>query len=210
MADKYVQSSPVLQYDDGTLVATERIGPQGQMLTDFVHGEFYEASRIGTLFWAANQAATAVSVAYTINPYTGLCLYNPVGNNRDLILRGASFKASIAIVALTVVGLMGGYVASGAITAHGTPLVFGTAIGCCNLGSNAVCTALVDSSCTMVGPKLMVPMVGTMLAAAGLIDSGTYADFHGGFIIQPGAYVAFHALTAVTGMGCFIWEEVKR
>ncbi len=44
MADKYVQSSPTYNVTDGTLLSTERVGPQGQLLVDQVHGE----SRRGT------------------------------------------------------------------------------------------------------------------------------------------------------------------
>ena len=209
MADKQVQDSPTLKYTAGTITTAERIGPQGQLLTDSVHGAMYESSRNGTLFFAANQAATAVSVALTLT-YTGLALYNPVGNNRDLIVRAVAFKPSIAIVALTVVGLMGGYVSTGAITAHTTPLVYGTAIWPCNLGSTATPTALVDSAATIVAPHIIMPFCGTSLAAAALQDGANYVDMHGSIILQPGAYAAVYALTAVTGIGGIFWEEVSR
>jgi len=209
MADKQVQDSTTLKNAAGQTIEIERIGPQGQILNDQLHGTMYEASRIGTLFFAASQAATAVSVALTTT-YTGLCLYNPVGNNRDLIVRAVAFKPSIAIVALTVVGLLGGYVSTGGVTAHTTPLVYGTAIWPCNLGSTAVPTALVDSAATIVAPKVIMPFCGTSLAAGALQDGSDYVRMDGAVILQPGAYVAVYALTAVTGIGSIIWEEVYR
>jgi hypothetical protein len=204
----YVQSSPVLKVADGVALADGRMGPQEQLITDALHGEMYESSRIGTLFFAASQAATAVSVALTTT-YTGICLYNPVGNNRDLILRHYSFTPSIAQVALSVIGLMGGYISTGAVTAHTTPLVYGTAIWPMNLGSSAVPTALVDAAATIVGPHIMFTTSGTALAAAGLPTEGL-KNVQGGVILQPGAFVAIYALTALTGIGAFIWEEVLR
>jgi hypothetical protein len=204
----YVQSSPVLKAADGQAIADSRIGPQEQLITDQLHGEMYEASRIGTLFWAANQAAQAISVALTTT-YTGLALYNPVGNNRDFILRHYSFTPSIAQVALSVIGLMGGYISTGAITAHTTPLVYGTSMWPMNLGSSAVPTALADSAATIVGPHIMFTTSGTALAAAGLPTEGL-KNVQGGVILQPGSFVALYALTALTGIGAFIWEEVLR
>ena len=208
MADKYVQSSPTYKLSDGTLVTVERIGPQGQQLVDSVHGEMYEASRNGTLFWAANQAAQAVSVALTLT-YTGLAVYNPVGNNRDLIVRAASFKPSIAQVALSIIGLMCGYISTGGITAHTTPLVVGTSMGTNNWGSSATPTALADSAATIVGPHFVAGISGTALAAAGLPTEGVL-NVGGGIVLQPGAYVAIYALTALTGFGTIWWEEVSR
>jgi len=212
MADKYVQSSPTYKLPEGSVAGVERIGPQGNILNDNLHGAMYEASRIGTLFWASNQAAQAISVALTLT-YTGLALYNPVGNNRDLILRQYSFKPSVAQVALSVIGLMGGYISTGAITAHTTPLVYGTSMGPMNHGSSAVPTALVDSAATIVGPHIVYATTATGLAAAaGYIpmQSEGMVDVQGSVILQPGAFVALYALTALTGIGAFVWEEVAR
>jgi hypothetical protein len=212
MAENYVQSSPVLKYSDGTLVATDRVGPQGNSFADGLHGPLYESSRNGTLFWAANQAAQAVSVALTLT-YTGLALYNPVGNNRDLIVRAFSFTPSVAQVALSVIGLMAGYISTGAITAHTTPLVTGTSMGPMNFGSAATPTALADSAATIVGPKIVYCTTGTALAAAGgypTIGVDGVKDVGGGLILQPGSFAAIYALTALTGISAFVWEEVMR
>ena len=209
MADNYVQSSPVLKYTDGTLVSTNRVGPQGQALADNLHGELYESSRIGTLFWAANQAAVTTTVALAPT-YTGLALYNPGGNSNNLILRAMSFKLSVAQAAITQISLMGGYISTGAITAHTTPLVYGTAMWPCNLGSTAVPTALVDSAATIVGPKILMPLGGSFTAAAFGADTPSFQNFMGGIILQPGSFVAIYTLTVAVGFGAFWWEEVAR
>jgi hypothetical protein len=209
MADKYVQSSPTLKYSDGTLVATERIAPQGQMLVDSVHGSMYEASRNGTLFWAANQADVTTTVALATT-YTGLCLYNPVGNNRDLIIRAINFKLIVAPAAISCLGIMGGYVSTGGVTAHTTPLVYGTAIWPCNMGSTATPTALVDSAATIVAPKFLWPLSGGFTAGALYPDSAAFIDSQGAWVLQPGAYAAIYTLTVSHGLGSIIWEEVSR
>ncbi len=209
MADKYVQSSPTTKYSDGTLVSTERIGPQGQTLVDSVHGSMFEASRNGTLFFAASQAAVTTSVALTTT-YTGLCLYNPVGNNRDLIIRAINFKLTAAPAAISGLGIMGGYISTGGVTAHTTPLVYGTAIWPCNLGSTAVPTALVDSAATLVAPKFMWPLSGGFTAATLYPDTAAFIDSQGCWVAQPGAYFALFTLTASVGYGSIIWEEISR
>ena len=209
MADHYVQSSPTLEYADGTAVATTRIGTQGQILADQVHGSMYEASRIGTLFFAANQAAVTTTVALATT-YTGLCLYNPVGNNRDLIIRAINFKLSAAPAAITLIGIMGGYVSTGGVTAHTTPLVYGTAIWPCNMGSTATPTGLVDSAATIVAPKFVWPLVGGFTAAALYPDACAFVDAQGAWVLQPGAYAAIYTLTVSVGFGSILWEEVKR
>jgi hypothetical protein len=208
MADKYIQSSPTYKLSDGTLVAVERIGPQGDQLVSSFHGDLYESNRVGTLFWAANQAAQAVSVALTVT-YTGLVLYNPVGNNRDLIVRAGSFKPSIAQVALSIIGLMCGYISTGAITAHTTPLVVGTSMGTSNWGGSATPTGLADSAATIVGPHFVMGLTGTALASAGLPTDAVF-NAAGGIILQPGAFCAIYALTALTGFGTIWWQEVAR
>jgi hypothetical protein len=201
MAEKYVQSSPTLKYSEGAPVAIERIGPQGNILNDNLHGSMFEASRIGTLFFASVTLTTT---------YTGLCLYNPVGNNRDLIVRAINFKCSAAPVAVTGIGIMGGYISTGGVTAHTTPLVYGTAIWPCNLGSAAVPTALVDAAATIVGPKFMWPLSGGFTAGALYPDSAAFIDSQGAFILQPGSYAALFTLTATVGYGAVIWEEISR
>ncbi len=209
MADKYIQSSPTYKITEGVAATVERISPQGELLTDQVHGSMYEASRIGTLFWAANQAAVTTTVALATT-YTGLLLYNPVGNNRDLIVRAINFKLSVAPAAISSLGIMGGYVSTGGVTAHTTPLVYGTAIWPCNLGSSATPTALVDSAATIVAPKFIWPLSGGFTAATLYPDSAAFIDSQGAFILQPGAYVAIFTLTVSVGFGSIIWEEVAR
>lgn len=209
MADKYVQSSPTLKYTDGNVVAVERISEQGQQLMDSVHGSMYESSRIGTLFFAANQAAVTTTVALATT-YTGLLLYNPVGNNRNLIIRAINFKLSAAPAAITLIGIMSGYVSTGGVTAHTTPLVYGTAIWPCNLGSTATPTALVDSAATIVAPKFVWPLVAGFTAATLYPDSAAFIDSQGAWILQPGSYASIYTLTVSVGFGSIIWEEVSR
>jgi hypothetical protein len=209
MADKYVQSSPTYELPEGSAASVERIGPQGQLLTDSLHGSMFESSRCGTLFFAANQAAVTTTVALATT-YTGLCVSNPVGNNRDLIIRAINFKLSVAPAGITLVGIMGGYVSTGGVTAHTTPLVYGTAVWSCNLGSNAVPTAKADSAATIVAPKFMWPLLGGFTAGALYPDSAAFIDSQGAWVVQPGGYVALYTLTVSVGFASIVWEEVTR
>ncbi len=194
----------------GPDAVVSRITPQNELVVNQMHGRFYELCRNGNLFWAGNMAgaAHAYSVALTTT-YTGLCISNPAGNNKDLIIEAWGFSAGLAYVALSMVGIMGGYSVAGVVT-HTTPAVFGTDFGCLNLGSSATPTALVDEHCTIVVPRLLMPCGHEAIATAVGAGAISMIDLQSAIRVQPGGWVATYCLTAITGNSCFWWSEEPR
>lgn len=187
-----------------------RVSPANEALVAQMHGRFYELNRIGNLFYVANQAATATSISVATT-HTGLVLYNPVGNNKDIVLEAVGFATNLAYVALSSVGLQGHYVATGAVTAHTTPCVIGTNMGSLNLGSNMTPTALCDFAATIVAPKILMMLGANAIATAvGAVGGLSMIDIGGGIRLQPGAYVASYTLTALSCTFSFWWSEDQR
>jgi hypothetical protein len=158
------------------------------------------------VYTACNTAAQAVSVALATT-YTGLCLSNPVGNQNNLVLLAASYALAATPVAAAPVFLLSGYHATTNVT-HTTP---STGVVNSFLGAGTVSpTAKVDSAATLpAAPKYLFPLFGSL--SSGDVPTTPEAAFvrcDGLWIIPPGAYVAFGALTAVSGFGAFVWQEV--
>jgi hypothetical protein len=185
--------------------AKARLGYEGDLLVSNLHGKYADASRRGNLFVASNVAAQAVSVALNTT-YTGLALTNPAGSGKNLSVLAVSYALTVAPAGIASLHLIGGFSAAGVVT-HTTPLA-APGIQNCFIGAGANSVAKVDSAATVVNPAYIMPLEHGFTAAA-LPSSGTnWRNIDGLFTIQPGGWMAFGALTAVTGFGGFIWEEV--
>lgn len=198
-----IRTGPVVSQEGA--VNPARATKTGGLVTADVHGRYQEAAIRGNLFSASNQAAQAVSVALTTT-YTGLCLSNPLGNTKNLVLLGCQYALSVAPAATASLHLIAGYSATTNVT-HTTPLV---APGIQNslIGTGPASTAKVDSAATIVNPGYLIPLVSGFTAAALPSMSPLWIDLGGLFVLPPGAWAAIGALTAVTGFGGFVWEEV--
>jgi len=191
-----------LKHADGVATLIARIGPQGDRMVSQLHGKLYEQAQRQQLFFAASQAATAVSVALTTT-YTGLCLSNPAGNTKKLAVRQVGIGLSLAPAAIATMGLGGGYAAAGVVT-HTTPLTTYST----DIGNGAASTGLADAACTIVGtPLVIMPLIGGFTAATLYSHFGLY-DIEGAIVLNPGAYCFIYALTAVTGFFSMTWEEM--
>ena len=200
-------AGPVGPLTTGNLI-TARSGQLGELIVGELHGRDYETNFRGNMFYAAHQAATALSVALATT-YTGLCLSNPAGNTKNLTLKKVSFALTVAPAAIASIGLIAGYNVAG-VTVHTTPLV-SPAIGPNVIGSAAMPTAKADAACTLVGtPFWLAQLMGGFTAAALPNPGPAMLDWDGSIIIQPGGYVAIGALTAVTGLASMFWEETPQ
>ena len=151
------------------------------------------------MFYAANQAAQAVSVALA-TAYTGLCLSNPLNSKVNLELISVGLALSVAPAAIAPIGLIGGQ--SSTAVVHTTPVAPGSTL----LGSPQG-IGLVDVSATIPTPKWLQMLMGGFTAAALPSTSPADIDVAGKWIIPPGGFIAIGALTAITGLFSFIWEE---
>lgn len=183
----------------GTGVPFRGDGTGAQSVSD-AHGRYAEAARRKQLYYSSNSGAQAVSVALA-TAYTGLCLSNPTGSGVNLELLQVSYALTVAPAAIASLHLIGGW-STTAVT-HTTPLLPASTF----LGAPRG-VGLTDSSATIPTPVYIMPIMGGFTAAALPSPAETIIDVGGSIIIPPGGFVCIGALTAVTGFGGMIWEEV--
>jgi hypothetical protein len=180
---------------------TIRVERTGALVTTALHGRYFENTLRKNVFSASNQAAQAVSVALATT-YTGLCLSNPIGSGVNLSLLKVNFALSVAPAAIASLHIIGGFAGATNVvhTAAVTPI--NNFLG----GTNPA--AKVDSQATIPTPAYLFSLCNGFTAAALPNQTLIPVDFEGSFVIPPGGFIAIGALTAVTGFGSFIWEEV--
>jgi hypothetical protein len=179
-----------------------RQGHTGELIAQELHGRYFETMARGALFSAANQAAQAVSVALATT-YTGLCLYNPLGSGRILVPTKVKFALSVAPAAIATIGLICGFAATGGVTAQTSKLTVQSA----QIGNTGVGVGIALSQATIVTPTWLQQIQDGFTAAA-LPAPTLPLDLEGTFGILPGGFIAIGALTAVTGLGSIVWEEL--
>jgi hypothetical protein len=174
----------------------------GELIIDELHGRYYENTYRQNVFWGANTAATATSVALATT-YTGLCLSNPAGNTKNLVLLKCAWALSVAPAAIATIGIITGYVAAGVVT-HTTPLIAASSF----IGTGPAATGKIDAAATIVGTPAWTQQLMSGFTAAALPSSPlAVLDLEGSIILPPGAYACIGKLTATTGLGSMIWEE---
>ena len=176
--------------------------PQGDMAVSELHPRYFEQGRYGNVYTAANQAAQAVSAALATT-YTGILLYNPVGSGVMLVPTKVKFALSVAPAAIATIGLIGGFAASGGVTAQTTKLVNQSS----QIGNAGTGKGIALSAATITTPTWVHQLVDGFTAAA-LPSPSPVTDLEGMFQILPGGFIGIGALTAVTGLGSIAWEEV--
>lgn len=186
---------------DGTNIAF-RQGKTGESIIQQLHGRYFESMYRGNIFSAANQSAQAISVALATT-YTGLCLYNPVGSGKILVPLKLKWALTVAPAAIASIGLLGGYAATGGVTALTTQVTPQSS----QIGNGGVGVGKVLSAATIVTPTWIQQLVDGFTAAA-LPAPSPVVDLEGLYGILPGGFLAIGALTAVTGLGSITWEEV--
>lgn len=199
-----IRTGPVFS-GDGAINPGRATKTGGLAIAD-LHGRYTEAALRGNLFLAHNTAAQALSVALATT-YTGLCVSNPLGNTKNLVMLGCQFALTVAPAAIASLHLIGGYSATAAV-AHTTPLA-SPGIQSTLLGTGPQSTAKVDAAATVVNPGYVLPLVSGFTAAALPSMSTGWIDLGGLIVLPPGAWLAIGALTAVTGFGGLAWEEVS-
>lgn len=193
----------------GEIPQTDGDGP-GRLRQDTMQGlvvsqlqaRYSELMSRKRIFYAANQAAQAVSVALATT-YTGLCLSNPIPSAVVLVPIQVGIALSVAPAAIAPIGLIGGRSPSTEV-AHTTPLV----VGCGYLGSAGATVGKADSAATIPTPTWLDMLMGGFTAAALPATGPTLIDLAGAWGIPPGSFMAIGALTAVTGLFSIKWIEM--
>lgn len=196
---------PSVTGDGASPVFGLRQGKLGEQIVSNLHGKFYEQVVRGNVYIASNVGAQAVSVALATT-YTGLCLSNPLASGKNLVLLGGQYALSVAPAAIASLHLLSGYSAAANVV-HTTPLA-SPGIQNCLIGAGPAGVATVDSAATISTPRYLVGAGSGFTAAALYATTPSWINFDGLFVIPPGGFVAWGALTAVTGFGTLAWEEV--
>lgn len=211
MPGQQIQTLTGLQNNSqGVSPSSLRQEKAGSLIIGSGIADYQELVFQGQVFQGANQGpgGTTTSVALATT-YTGLCISNPVGSGKNLIILQAGLAIVGAPVALSVVGLLGGWSSTG-LTAHTTPLVplstflnqsIATGVG------KVDSAATLPSTPTLLLPFATIPITGITAQVANPPLTGIQFDLKGSFIVPPGGYIAIYTSTALTIIGGFVWAE---
>ena len=206
----------IVQGQSGPVASTASIAPgtqvplrQGNMgdaVVSELHGRYYESAYRGSLFGASAQAALATTAAFAL-AYTGLCLSNPNGSGKNLVINKAALSSIVAQTSALAVGIMVGSSATAVV--HTTPATVQNAL----VGQAGAAVGCVDTACTLpVAPVLhsILGTIGTGATTVDQFDGGLY-DLEGSIVLAPGAFACFYtnvASVAASLVPSIKWEEV--
>lgn len=190
----------------GSTPSSLRVGPSGELIVQNIHADGYEAAVRGQIFSGSNTAAVTTSAGFATT-HTGLCLSNPIGSGKNLVLMRVKYGGTVAQAAALALGLQTGYHAATNVV-HTTPVV-----PLSNFVGNSAGVGLLDAAATLpIAPTRLI-LLDTLLTGAittGVIGGNQY-DFNGTLVIPPGGFVATYTSAASTATSLFFgftWEEV--
>lgn len=191
----------------GTFPSNLRYGPTGEVVTQQLHADGYEAAVRGQMFSGSNSAAVTTSAGFATT-HTGLCLSNPIGSGKNLVLMKVKYGAIVAQAAALSFGLQTGYHAATNVV-HTTPMV-----PLSNLVGSPAGVGLIDSAATLPIAPTRIILLDTLLTGAITTTpiGGNQYDFNGTLVIPPGGFVATYTSAASTATSLvfgFTWEEVS-
>jgi len=179
------------------VTAQPRIDRRGNFV---VRNAMAQAALDGRLFGVANQAAVATTAGLT-GTWTGLCVSNPSGSNKNMILHEFGFSQTVASNGDGAIGLLTCTIAApaSAVTIVNQKL------------GEATSTMLADDGATIVGGILqrVFGPIGT-LAVTGYGQGPQFVYKAEGSLIVPPGYTIATYTTKVIGASMifhFVWEE---
>lgn len=198
-----LQGQVGIQSNGDGVFANARQDRQGGICVSELNARYYENNYRGNMFFAANTAAQALSVASAT--YTGLAVANPAGSGKNLILLDVAFGLQTLQSGFSAIVL--GYAATVSLTAGSSAGPLSTLVG-----SGAASVAKVGASATLGA----APTIARILAGAQWVTTGTTSniqivkdDVGGALIVPPGQLVCIEAITtAVTGLAHMTWAEL--
>lgn len=204
------------------MILEARVGPQiltpgslGQAALDRGGAQFVSdlypryagLAREGLVFTAANVAAQATTVALNTT-YTGLMIYNPVGNTKRAIVLGCMFAHSAAPATFSMMALLSGATTSAAAIVHTTALASPGIVSSRIGPSSPTSTMGADSAATIPTPVYRMALGAS--GATGVVPGNgtpTWVDLGGLLTIEPGGFLCMGGLTVATGFATFAWAE---
>jgi hypothetical protein len=174
------------------------------LVTEFL-ARYYQLNYRGQVFFAANTAAQALSVAS--GTYTGLVVANPAGSGKNLVMLDAQFALSLLQTGFSAIVL--GTAPTVALTTGSSTGPSGTS---CLVGSGSASVAKVGASCTFgAAPTIMRALAGAQWVTTGTTSNvqAVKDEIAGLVIVAPGQAFCIEAVTtAVTGLASMTWAEV--
>lgn len=182
---------------DGVEVIRARFGRTGEQVTTFGHGQHYEQTSRGKVFWACNQSVITFGTALTGTGVT-FHLWNPPGSAVNLEI------LQTRITVLT--GGTGGHIVYAWNAPSLTAVSAGTALGVNNLFGVAG-IGLAKSATTLPAAPVAIATLASVVTAAGIFQITDYVD--GAIVVAPGAILSVQGITVVgTGLVSMAWAEV--
>ena len=183
-----------------------RLGNMGQTIVANGAGWYHESAYRLTLFNGAHQAAQAITAGIPSTTYTGLCLSNPINSTINISLSKVAVALSVAPVAIAPLAIMTGYSANTNVI-HTSPLTPQS----CAIGSGMLAQAKLDYACTIpTPPQIAIPLQNGFTAGQFPNSGPALLDVDGSILLYPGGYAMIFALTTVTGLFGFNWDELPR
>ena len=191
----------------GSLPVNMRVGNTGELITQNLHADGYEAAARGQIYSGSNSAAVTTSAGFATT-HTGFCLSNPLASGKNLVLMRVKYGVIVAQAAALSIGLQTGYHAATNVV-HTTPMV-----PLSNFVGNPAGVGLLDSAATLPIAPTRIILLDTLLTGAitTVPIGGNQYDFNGALVIPPGGFVATYTSVASTAASLvfgFTWEEVS-
>lgn len=182
-----------------------RLGQGGEQVVSQLSPRYYEQTYRGLVF-SANSAAATSSAGLATTFTGGVCVSNPAGSTKNLVILKAS-SINVAIQsAVNGPGIITGYSSAGVVT-HTTALVPVSNL----VGSGANPVAKADQAATLVGtPGWVIAGFGSTGIAAGAW--GATIDLEGLVVVPPGGYCAVGtvvASAATSVVASMTWMEIS-
>ena len=178
----------------------------GELGVSAVLPRFAALAWSGLLFYGANTAAQALSVASTT--FTGLGVANPAGSGKNLVI----VDVTIAQAAVGANAVMNPKLGSAATVALTTGNSTGPTGSTMLVGSGGSSIAKVGASATLgAAPVMIRPILGQQWITAGTGMWSFYAKdtVDGAIVIPPGQMLTIDALiAAVTCIAAVTWAEL--
>lgn len=191
-----------------------RAGRTGEIIIGAGHGGYYEAVKRGRVFVGSN-AITGLAIPIYSAKANALTLWNPTGNNFDLVLL-ATILGHHSTTGLMGVVCYGTIIPAGANIGTAAPFPTATLADPVNalLGQGMKSTALFSPAVntTTATPAQLMPFCSVLpVTSAQTVQPYQVIDYvDGRIVIAPGSAIQLLGSTAVAivAQQTFVWEEV--
>jgi hypothetical protein len=201
-----LRTGPVFAGDGSTIV--QRSGRTGATVVADAHARFTEAVQRGNCYFVANQTGVTTQAGLSATTPV-LTLFNPKGNNKNLVIMYAGATFTVAFAAASVIWLAANTNIAAADVTGTAATVRNALIGNAANPSGTALTAATLPAAPVAVSILGVGLTGAITTIPSLPAYGRVYD--GSLIVAPGGALSFQTSTASGASATFAelaWEEV--